>query len=83
VDPRVGPDEVKKNFLTQLGLEIRPLGRSARSPSLYRLHYRGSSDRWYLQENNGISFICNVFAPILLNEPKLVTGETNKQTFVL
>jgi hypothetical protein len=44
VDPRAGLDDVeKKKFLTLLGLELRPLGRPARSQPLYRLHYPGSS----------------------------------------
>jgi hypothetical protein len=38
VDPRVGLDDVeKRKFLTVPGLELRPLGRPARSQSLYRL----------------------------------------------
>jgi hypothetical protein len=42
VDPRAGLDDVKKRkFLTLLGLELRSLGRSARSQSLYRLRYPG------------------------------------------
>jgi hypothetical protein len=37
VGHRTGPDDVeKKKFLTLLGLELRPLGRPARSQSLYR-----------------------------------------------
>jgi hypothetical protein len=31
-----------RKFLTLPGLELRPLGRSARSQSLYRLRYPGS-----------------------------------------
>jgi hypothetical protein len=43
VDPRVGLDDVeKRKFLTIPGLELRPLGRPARSQSLYRLRYPGS-----------------------------------------
>jgi hypothetical protein len=43
VDPRAGLDEVKKRkFLTLPGLELRPLGRPARSRSLYWLRYLGS-----------------------------------------
>jgi hypothetical protein len=43
VGPRAGLDEVKKTkFLTIPGLELRILGRVARSQSLYRLSYRGS-----------------------------------------
>jgi hypothetical protein len=44
VDPRASLDEVeKKKFLTLPVLELRPLGRPARSQSLYRLRYPGSS----------------------------------------
>jgi hypothetical protein len=40
VGPRAGPDDVeKRKFLTMPGLELRPLGRPARSQSLYRLRY--------------------------------------------
>jgi hypothetical protein len=40
VDPKAGLDDVeKRKYLTLPGLELRPLGRSARSQSLYRLHY--------------------------------------------
>jgi hypothetical protein len=40
VDPRAGLDDVeKKKFLPLPGLEIRSLGRRARSQSLYRLRY--------------------------------------------
>jgi hypothetical protein len=42
VDPRAGPDDLeKRKFLTLQGLELRPLGRPARSQSLYRLRYPG------------------------------------------
>jgi hypothetical protein len=42
VDTRTGLADVEKRiFLTLPGLEIRPLGRSARSQSLYRLRYPG------------------------------------------
>jgi hypothetical protein len=42
VDPKAGLDDVKKRtFLTLSGLELRPLGRSTRSHSLYRLRYPG------------------------------------------
>jgi hypothetical protein len=41
VDPRAGKDDVeKRQFLTLLGLELRPLGRPACSQSLYRLCYK-------------------------------------------
>jgi hypothetical protein len=43
VDPRAGVDDVeKRKFLTRPGLEFQPLGRPARSYSLYRLRYPGS-----------------------------------------
>jgi hypothetical protein len=43
VGPRVSLDDVeKRKFLNLPGLELRPLGRSARSQSLYRLRYPGS-----------------------------------------
>jgi hypothetical protein len=44
VDPRAGLEDLeKRKFLTLTGLELRPLGRPARSQSLYRLRYPGSS----------------------------------------
>jgi hypothetical protein len=46
VDPRAGLDAVgKRKFLTLPGLEVRPLGRPARSQSLYRLRYPGLRGR--------------------------------------
>jgi hypothetical protein len=43
VGPRAGLDDMKKKeFFTLPGLELRPLGRPARSHSLYRLRYPGS-----------------------------------------
>jgi hypothetical protein len=43
VDLRAGLDDVvKSKFLTLLGLELRPLGRPARSQLLYRLRYPDS-----------------------------------------
>jgi hypothetical protein len=42
VDPRAGLDNVKKRkFLTLPGLELRPLGRPARSWSLYLRYHWG------------------------------------------
>jgi hypothetical protein len=44
VGPRAGLDDMEKGkFLTLPGLKLRPLGRQARSRSLYRLRYPGSS----------------------------------------
>jgi hypothetical protein len=43
VDPRAGLDDLeKRKFLTQPGLELRPLSRPVHSQSLYRLSYSGS-----------------------------------------
>jgi hypothetical protein len=43
VSPRAGLDDVeKRKFLTLRRLELQPLGRPARSQSLYRLRYPGS-----------------------------------------
>jgi hypothetical protein len=43
VGPKAGLDNVeKRKFLTLLGLELRPLGHSGRSQSLYRLRYSAS-----------------------------------------
>jgi hypothetical protein len=43
VNPRASLDDVvKRKFLTLPGLELRPLGRPARSQSLHRLRYPGS-----------------------------------------
>jgi hypothetical protein len=43
VGPRAGLNIMQKlKFLSLPGLELRPLGRPARSQSLYRLRYPGS-----------------------------------------
>jgi hypothetical protein len=40
VGPRAGLDDMEnRKFLPTQGLELRPLGRPARSQSLYRLRY--------------------------------------------
>jgi hypothetical protein len=45
VDPRTGLDVLENGkFLTLPGLELQPLGRPARSQSLYRLSYPGSQE---------------------------------------
>jgi hypothetical protein len=44
VDPRSGLDDVERRKILPLpGLQLQPLGRAARSQSLYRLRYPGSS----------------------------------------
>jgi hypothetical protein len=46
VDLRAGPDDLeKRKFLTLPVLELRPLGRPARSQLLYRLRYPGSREQ--------------------------------------
>jgi hypothetical protein len=51
VDPTEGLDDVeKRKFLTLPGLELRPLGRPARSQSLYRLSYPGSNNKRTLRK---------------------------------
>jgi hypothetical protein len=54
VDPRAGLDDVEnRKFLTLPGLELRPLGRPARSQSLYRLRYPSVEERIFrIFENN-------------------------------
>jgi hypothetical protein len=43
VGSKAGLDDMEKlKLLTLLGLELRPLGRPARSQSLYRLSYHNS-----------------------------------------
>jgi hypothetical protein len=39
VGSRAGLDNVKRKFLTLPGLELQPIGRTARSHSPYRLRY--------------------------------------------
>jgi hypothetical protein len=43
VGARADLDNLEMKFLTLPGLELRPLSRPARSQSLYRLRYPGSS----------------------------------------
>jgi hypothetical protein len=53
VDPIAGLDDVKKRkFLTLTGFELRPLGRPARSQSLYRLRYPGYLTLFCASVNN-------------------------------
>jgi hypothetical protein len=50
VGPRAGLDHVeKRKFLTLPGLELLPLGRPARSQSLYRLLF--ANYQYYVKEN--------------------------------
>jgi hypothetical protein len=52
VHPPADVDNVKIKFLTLVGLELRVLGRPARSLSLYRLRYPGSRIALVLTEYN-------------------------------
>jgi hypothetical protein len=48
VDPRAGLDDVeKRKFMTLPGFQLRPLGRPARSHSVYRQRYSGSDHMRY------------------------------------
>jgi hypothetical protein len=71
VDPRAGWDDMeRRRFLTLPGLELQPLGRPARSQSLYRLPYPGSSD--------GISHIFIKLFLLLSAEPHDYTRKSDK-----
>jgi hypothetical protein len=62
VDPRTGGDDVEnREFSTLPLLEIRPLGRPARSRSLYRLRYPGCN------VHGGINKLCRTQAEVILN----------------
>jgi hypothetical protein len=54
VDPKAGlDDENKRKFFILPGHELQPLGRAARSQSLYRLCYPGSDGRMINDELAG------------------------------
>jgi hypothetical protein len=58
---RAGLDDMEKiKFLPLLGLELQPLGRPARSQSLYRLRYPGSiaRPRAYKMKNGMMIMYC-------------------------
>jgi hypothetical protein len=56
VDPTGSLDDAeKRKFLILPGLELLPLGRPARSQSLYRLRYTGSNHNQYASEIGSIS----------------------------
>jgi hypothetical protein len=57
VGPRAGLDDVeKRKFLTLPELELRLLGRPARSQSLYRLSYPGSLKDYKLFKKGATSW---------------------------
>jgi hypothetical protein len=62
MDLRAGLDEVeKRKFLTLPGLELRSLGRPARSLSLYRLRYPGSGIKEYWRKLHNEEVVTNNF----------------------
>jgi hypothetical protein len=72
--PRAGLDNVeKRQFLTLSGLELRPLGRPARSQSLYRLRYSGCTlvesvsyvPEWHVKQIIYLSVVYLTMLPIL------------------
>jgi hypothetical protein len=64
VGPRARLDVVaKRKFLTLPVLELRPVGRSARSQSLYRLRYPGS--RTLLEERKNVGLLISIFVCFL------------------
>jgi hypothetical protein len=68
VGPRAGLDDMeKRTFLTLPGLELPPLGRPARSQSLYRLRYPGSHGIWLHAELSCllVSAVLNLWAHAL------------------
>jgi hypothetical protein len=67
VGPRAGLDIVeKRKFLTLPRLELRSLGRPARSQSLYRLRYPAPSDH----EEGSIIYLVTVHLTTLPYKPK-------------
>jgi hypothetical protein len=67
VDPRADLDDVeKRKILTLPGIELRSLCRPARSESLYRLSYPGSSKsrvdrKQTISEGRGSTLLLNVY----------------------
>jgi hypothetical protein len=55
VGPRTVLDMQKRKFVPLPGLKLRPLGRPARSQSLYRLRYPGS-----LKNSTGLDYKMNI-----------------------
>jgi hypothetical protein len=79
VGPRTGLDDVeKRKFLTLPGLELRPLCRSARSQSLYRLRYPGSAgNRRVLITQGSRSWECVTVAEDLVQFQAFVSEVLN------
>jgi hypothetical protein len=65
VAPRAGLDDMeKRNFLTPPGLQLRPLGRPARSQSLNRLSY---PEDHKVASTINLEFVQCIFRYILAN----------------
>jgi hypothetical protein len=64
VDPGAGLNDVQKKKLLALpGLQLRPLGRPARSQSQYRLRYSASQQILVCTRN---SICCHIFSTMPL-----------------
>jgi hypothetical protein len=59
VGPRTGLNDMKKRKFSLPGLELRPLGRPARSQSLYRPRYPGSYSLLYNSKYINFDFVRN------------------------
>jgi hypothetical protein len=72
VDTRAGLEDVeKRKFLTLQGLELRPLGRPARSQLLYRLRYPGYPTHTHTHTHTHIYiYICTAFYTNNTSPPK-------------
>jgi hypothetical protein len=81
VDPTAGLDDVdKRKFLSLPGLELRTLGRSARSQLLYRLRYPGSI-AWHRQECLASERISRCFTRKAIWERVSLTYEGRQMLF--
>jgi hypothetical protein len=68
VGPTAGLDNMGKwKFLPPPGLELRPLGLSARSQSLYQLHYPGSCT-YVIPLQKCVAYVSNSINQVLLEK---------------
>jgi hypothetical protein len=83
VDQRAGLDNTEiRKFLTLTGLELRPLGRSVRSQTLYRLRYSTDGGGGYeVRRWDGLRYhdICTKFHKDLFGHSKFNAGERGTQ----
>jgi stalled ribosome alternative rescue factor ArfA len=88
VDPRAGLDDLeKRKFLTLPELELHPLCRPARSQSLCRLRYPGSSIKrggkgiWERKmRRNGLRYFDKKFYKVWFSHSKVNRGDTHTGT---